>query len=149
MSRVKAAPRAAGRPSTPPGGYIPLSETPPPERLGEEVPVEEGESVEDSLLRRTREFNELTRTRPQELQGWLDFAAFQDELVKVGRKREAVQALDKKLAIHEKVRLQHSWSSILDLSVIICEGCLESIWHSMRDQGFQPVVRLQKISTMK
>lgn len=102
LSRIRA---TLGRgASLPFGDFIPLSEAPPQHAPDDEGPVEEGESFEDSLLRRTREFNELVRTRPQDLQGWLDFAAFQDEFLKLGRKREAVQAIDKKLAIYEKVK---------------------------------------------
>jgi hypothetical protein len=102
LFRIRAAPGRGA--SLPPGDFIPLSEAPPQRAPNDEGPVEEGESFEDSLLRRTREFNELIRTRPQDLQGWLDFAAFQDEFLKLGRKREAVQAIDKKLAIYEKVK---------------------------------------------
>ena len=36
-----------------------------------------GESNEELLLRRTREFNAATRERPDDLQLWLRFAAFQ------------------------------------------------------------------------
>lgn len=92
------------RPATPLRDFISLTDSEPQNPATKEGSVEEGESFEDSLLRRTREFNELTRTRPQDLQAWLDFAAFQDEFLKVGRKKEVVQALDKKLAIYEKVR---------------------------------------------
>lgn len=38
---------------------------------------EEGETQEEFLLRRTRDFNVATRERPYDLQLWLDFAKFQ------------------------------------------------------------------------
>ena len=43
------------------------------------VKGEVGETAEEAVLRRTREFNVALRERPQDLQLWLDFAAFQDE----------------------------------------------------------------------
>jgi hypothetical protein len=39
----------------------------------------EGETEAAYLMRRAREFNVATRERPEDLQMWLDFAAFQDE----------------------------------------------------------------------
>jgi hypothetical protein len=41
--------------------------------------VPEGETEAAYLMRRARDFNVATRERPQDLQMWLDFAAFQDE----------------------------------------------------------------------
>ena len=43
------------------------------------VKGEVGETAEEAVLRRTRDFNVALRERPQDLQLWLDFAAFQDE----------------------------------------------------------------------
>jgi hypothetical protein len=36
-----------------------------------------GETQDEWALRRTKEFNEATRQRPQDLKLWLEFAAFQ------------------------------------------------------------------------
>ena len=41
---------------------------------------EVGESQDQYMMRRTKEFNIAVRTRPYELQLWLDYANFQDEL---------------------------------------------------------------------
>lgn len=39
-----------------------------------------GESQDDYTMRRTKEFNIAVRERPHDLQLWLDYAAFQDEI---------------------------------------------------------------------
>lgn len=44
---------------------------------GEEDDEEEGESWNDYIIRRTREFNTLTRERPDDENSWLEFAKFQ------------------------------------------------------------------------
>ncbi len=41
---------------------------------------EVAETAEQHMLRRTRDFNVAVREQPHNLQLWLDFAAFQDEL---------------------------------------------------------------------
>lgn len=41
-----------------------------------------GESQDQYMVRRTKEFNIAVRTRPYELQLWLDYADFQDDLHK-------------------------------------------------------------------
>jgi len=38
-----------------------------------------GESQDEYILRRTKEFNIAVRERSHDLQLWLDYAAFQDE----------------------------------------------------------------------
>lgn len=43
----------------------------------EEDDEEEGESWNDYIIRRTREFNTLTRERPDDENSWLEFAKFQ------------------------------------------------------------------------
>ncbi len=44
------------------------------------VEEETAETAEQHMMRRTRDFNRAVRERPHDLQLWLDFAAFQDEL---------------------------------------------------------------------
>ena len=57
----------------------------PQQQLGTAQPLEpddappEGETEAAYLMRRAREFNVATRERPEDLQMWLAFAAFQDE----------------------------------------------------------------------
>ena len=41
---------------------------------------EVGESHDQYMMRRTKEFNIAVRMRPYELQLWLDYADFQDDL---------------------------------------------------------------------
>ena len=51
-----------------------------PSESGAEAAEEGGETAEQHVMRRTRDFNRGVRARPHDLQLWLDFAAFQDEL---------------------------------------------------------------------
>lgn len=61
------------------------------------------ESWEDVVLRRTREFNKLTREYPHNEKGWLDFAAFQDKVAAMQPQKGArLQTLEKKVSILEK-----------------------------------------------
>ena len=52
----------------------------PSEASAATVEQEVAETAEQHMLRRTRDFNVAVRERPHDLQLWLDFAAFQDEL---------------------------------------------------------------------
>lgn len=61
------------------------------------------ESWEDEVLRKTREFNKLTREHPYDEKGWLAFADFQDTVAsKQPRKGARLQILEKKISILEK-----------------------------------------------
>lgn len=61
------------------------------------------ESWEDEMLRKTREFNKLTRECPHDEKVWLAFAEFQDKVAGMQRqKRARLQTLEKKISILEK-----------------------------------------------
>ncbi|CAK9164341.1 unnamed protein product [Ilex paraguariensis] len=61
------------------------------------------ESWEDELLRKTREFNKMTRDRPHDLKLWLDFAELQDKVASMQSQKGArLQTLEKKISILEK-----------------------------------------------
>lgn len=76
--------------------YIPLLDTQMPQ-LGVE------ESWEDEVLRKTREFNRLTREHPHDGKVWLDFAEFQDRVAsRQPQKGAHLQTLEKKISILEK-----------------------------------------------
>lgn len=61
------------------------------------------ESWEDEMLRKTREFNKLTRERPHDENAWLAFAEFQDKVAGMQRQKGArLQTLEKKISILEK-----------------------------------------------
>ncbi|ESQ48150.1 hypothetical protein EUTSA_v10019937mg [Eutrema salsugineum] len=62
-----------------------------------------GESWEDEVLNKTREFNRLTRERPHDEKAWLAFAEFQDKVSSMQpQKGVRLQTLEKKISILEK-----------------------------------------------
>lgn len=61
------------------------------------------ESWEDEVLRKTREFNIMTRERPHDEKAWLDFANFQDKVAAMQSQKGArLQTHAKKISILEK-----------------------------------------------
>ncbi|CAN6465668.1 unnamed protein product [Victoria cruziana] len=68
-------------------------------KLGQEVE----ESWEDHVIRKTREFNKMTRDFPHDERSWIAFADYQDKIAKMQSTKGArVQALEKKISILEK-----------------------------------------------
>ncbi|XP_024385096.1 uncharacterized protein [Physcomitrium patens] len=103
--------------------FIPLEEKDIKKKdVGDEDEQEEGESWNDYIIRRTREFNSLTRERPDDENSWLEFAKFQDELVHMAqRKGVKQQAVEKKISVLEKA-LEHHPDS-LQLTLLYLESC--------------------------
>ncbi|GJV96877.1 protein NRDE2 [Tanacetum coccineum] len=61
------------------------------------------ESWEDEVLRKTKEFNKMTREQPHNEKFWLEFANFQDKVESRQAQRGArLQTLEKKISILEK-----------------------------------------------
>ncbi|XP_075483295.1 LOW QUALITY PROTEIN: uncharacterized protein LOC142523397 [Primulina tabacum] len=61
------------------------------------------ESWEDEVLRKTKEFNTMTREHPQDESVWLAFAEFQDKVSRMQPHKGArLQSLEKKISILEK-----------------------------------------------
>ncbi|PKI53451.1 hypothetical protein CRG98_026141, partial [Punica granatum] len=61
------------------------------------------ESWEDKVLRKTREFNKMTREHPHDERIWLEFAEFQDKVSSMQPQKGArLQTLEKKISILEK-----------------------------------------------
>ncbi|XP_062093222.1 uncharacterized protein LOC133798764 isoform X2 [Humulus lupulus] len=61
------------------------------------------ESWEDEFLRKTREFNKMTRERPHDEKAWLEFSEFQDKVAAMQSQKGArLQTLEKKISILEK-----------------------------------------------
>lgn len=76
---------------------------------------------EEEILQRTREFNAAIRERPEDLQLWLDFAAFQDEAAAGGgarRGRERAAAAEKKISILERALTHHPGADALLLALL-------------------------------
>ncbi|KAK4280619.1 hypothetical protein QN277_012222 [Acacia crassicarpa] len=87
--------------------FIPLSDIETSHRAVESESVSMAsaieESWEDEVLRKTREFNKLTRERPHDENVWLAFAEFQDKVAGMQRQKGArLQTLEKKISILEK-----------------------------------------------
>ncbi|XP_051123213.1 uncharacterized protein LOC127246064 [Andrographis paniculata] len=82
--------------------YIPLGD----EASGSGMPLSSiivEESWEDEVLRKTKEFNRMTRERPQDESVWLAFAEFQDKVAsRQPQKGARLQTLEKKISILEK-----------------------------------------------
>ncbi len=62
--------------------HVPWGYAGPEESAAEE---DAGETAEQYMMRRIKTWNVAVRQRPHELQLWLDFAAFQDEISKCAR----------------------------------------------------------------
>ncbi|KAL6962786.1 hypothetical protein U1Q18_037745 [Sarracenia purpurea var. burkii] len=61
------------------------------------------ESWEDEVLRKTKEFNKMTREHPHDEKAWLAFADFQDKVASMQPQKGArLQTLEKKISILEK-----------------------------------------------
>ncbi|XWS60805.1 hypothetical protein CRYUN_Cryun07bG0068800 [Craigia yunnanensis] len=90
-----------------PADFIPLSDIPSSAQLGDESSISNNsvieESWEDEVLRKTREFNKLTREHPHDEKAWLAFAEFQDKVASMQRQKGVrLQTLEKKISILEK-----------------------------------------------
>ncbi|KAJ4959907.1 hypothetical protein NE237_019817 [Protea cynaroides] len=88
-----------------PGEFIPLDETSCESADGRSpsrMDVIE-ESWEDEVLRKTREFNKMSRECPHDERVWLAFAEFQEKIVsRQPQKAARLQTLEKKISILEK-----------------------------------------------
>ncbi|WCJ42165.1 Nuclear exosome regulator NRDE2 [Euphorbia peplus] len=83
--------------------FIPLFETKGDDRGSVSGASVVEESWEDEVLRKTREFNKLTRERPHDEKVWMDFAEFQDKVAnKLPQRGARLQMLEKKISIIEK-----------------------------------------------
>ncbi|EEC74087.1 hypothetical protein OsI_09115 [Oryza sativa Indica Group] len=85
-----------------PEDFIPLGIPSLPENntTGEQ---ELEESWEDEILRRTREFNKMSRELPHNEKIWLDFARFQDKVASTQPQKAArLQTTERKISILEK-----------------------------------------------
>lgn len=77
------------------------------------------ESWEDEVLRKTREFNRMTREHPQNETVWLAFAEFQDKVASMQPQKGArLQTLEKKISILEKATELHPDSEDLLLALM-------------------------------
>ncbi|EOY21548.1 UPF0614 protein C14orf102, putative isoform 2 [Theobroma cacao] len=90
-----------------PADFIPLSDSQSSDQLDDEISISNNsiieESWEDEVLRKTREFNKLTREHPHDEKAWLAFAEFQDKVASMQRQKGVrLQTLEKKISILEK-----------------------------------------------
>ncbi|KAA8542919.1 hypothetical protein F0562_024071 [Nyssa sinensis] len=87
-----------------PGDFIPL---PDDQNSGDGGSISKDslveESWEDLMLRKTREFNKMSREHPHDEKVWLAFAEFQDRVASMQPQKGArLQTLEKKISILEK-----------------------------------------------
>ncbi|XP_011072028.1 protein NRDE2 homolog [Sesamum indicum] len=117
LKRVRVlAPSKPGRSSL--ADFIPLSAENSNSSLVSSVSVVE-ESWEDEVLRKTKEFNKMTRERPQDESLWLAFAEFQDKVASMqSHKGARLQTLEKKISILEKAAELNPESEDLLLSLM-------------------------------
>ncbi|KAL6911563.1 hypothetical protein ACP4OV_000368 [Aristida adscensionis] len=82
--------------------FVPLDTQPLPVK-STTVEHELEESWEDEILRRTREFNKMTREHPHDEKVWLAFAQFQDKVASTQPQKAArLQTTERKISILEK-----------------------------------------------
>lgn len=98
------------------------------------------ESWEDEVLRKTKEFNKMTREHPQDEGLWLAFAEFQDKVAsKQPHKGARLQTLEKKISILEKATELNPDSEDLLLSLMKA--------YQRRDSSDVLIKRWEKILT--
>ncbi|XP_019179398.1 PREDICTED: protein NRDE2 homolog isoform X2 [Ipomoea nil] len=86
------------------------------------------ESWEDEIFCKTKEFNKMTRERPQDEKIWLDFADFQDKVASMQPHKGArLQILEKKISILEKATELNPDSEDLLLSLMNAYQSRDSI----------------------
>ncbi|KAL6635205.1 hypothetical protein ACP70R_027876 [Stipagrostis hirtigluma subsp. patula] len=82
--------------------FVPIDTQPLPVK-STTVEHELEESWEDEILRRTREFNKMTREHPHDEKVWLAFAQFQDKVAcSQPQKAARLQTIERKISILEK-----------------------------------------------
>ncbi|MCO5592056.1 hypothetical protein L7F22_046050 [Adiantum nelumboides] len=105
----------------PPGEFISLEDSDAQEELKASCTLQE-ESWDGYVIRKTKEFNQHTRERPEDESLWIMFANFQDELIKAATKKAAAQqAVEKKIAVLEKALEIHPFSE--DLWLLFLDTC--------------------------
>ncbi|KAL2629502.1 hypothetical protein R1flu_014188 [Riccia fluitans] len=103
--------------------FIPLDIEEAPKKASSETEIRDvGETWQEYVTRKTREYNEQTRERPHDESLWISFANFQDELIQTTDKKAVVQqAVEKKIAVLEKALHLHADSE--DLLLLYLETC--------------------------
>ncbi|KAL4447355.1 hypothetical protein ABPG77_007388 [Micractinium sp. CCAP 211/92] len=141
-----AGPRAAQQAGQAPG---PQQRQFPTVSAAEELAAEQaaaaqrdGETSEEMLLRRTKEYNLASRERPYDIQLWLEFARFQDEAARLRPTRRGGEraVAEKKLSILEKALSLHPGSDELLLALLstaeaVCDDAeLERRWRAVLER---------------
>jgi hypothetical protein len=76
------------------------------------------DQVEESLLKRTREFNQKCREDPYNINLWLDFVKFQDEFYTQANRRQRASLLEKKITILKKALESNPDNEVLLLAYL-------------------------------
>eukprot|EP01080_Neovahlkampfia_damariscottae_P010072 gene10072-2493_t len=69
--------------------------------LEEEEDSFEGESFEEYIFRKTKEFNTSIQKEPKNIETWLNFVKFQDEYLKLQKRKNYTTISEKKILIYE------------------------------------------------
>ncbi|XP_068659851.1 uncharacterized protein [Aristolochia californica] len=101
--------------------FIPFGQTGTPETS---LNIELEESWEDEVLRKTKEFNKMSREFPHDEKVWLAFAEFQDRVAaRQPQKAARLQTMEKKISILEKaVELNPENEDLLLNLLKACQG---------------------------
>jgi hypothetical protein len=67
----------------------------------------EGESFEEYIYRKTKEFNITIQKEPNNIENWLNFIKFQDEFAKLQKRQNWTAISEKKIAIYESALNQN------------------------------------------
>eukprot|EP00250_Pteridium_aquilinum_P014193 c21834_g1_i2 orf=187-3744(-) len=115
-------PRGRKYNSLPSSDFVSLEDLDAQEEKSEASYTLQEESWDDYVIRKTKEYNQRTRERPQDESLWIAFANFQDELIKAASKKAAVQqSVEKKIAVLEKALEVHPFSE--DLWLLFLDTC--------------------------
>lgn len=92
----------------------------------------QGESLDDFLTKKTREFNQQTREHPENIDLWLKFIEFQDEFFKLGKKQTKGLIIEKKISIYERALEDNPRSEVLKLGLL---KDAQQLWDSEKVQN--------------
>jgi hypothetical protein len=99
----------------------------------------EGETVQEHMFRRARQYNERLRSSPHDIALWLEFAAFQDQFLRAQADRVDIASIDdKRIAVLEAALRDNGDSDELQLAYL--EACSRRWDQSALEQQWRTVL---------